>query len=79
MGDGHADITAVAALLAKRWKEDRPYFTLHGITQDIALSSWWVRRRDYAGVEQHSVRFIPAHSRHRCVGMSRPVYWQRGI
>lgn len=30
--NGHAAITAVTGLLARRWKEERPYFTLDGDT-----------------------------------------------
>ena len=79
MVNGHADITAVAALLARRWKEDRPYFTVHGITRNTGLSSWWLRRPDCARLEQHWVRVIPTHSRHRYAGTSRPLFLQRDI
>jgi hypothetical protein len=79
IGNGHSGVTAVAALLARRWKENRPYFTLPGTTQDIALSSWWVRRRDDAGVEQHWFRVMPAPTWHRRVGTTRTPLLQRGI
>jgi hypothetical protein len=46
-GNGHAEITAVAELLARRWKEDRPYFTLHGITPEVGLHPWWIRGRAF--------------------------------
>jgi len=50
-GNGQAGITAVAELLARRWKEDRPYFTLHGITREVGLRSWWLRRRACGGLD----------------------------
>jgi hypothetical protein len=66
MGNGPADITAVAALLARRWKEERPYFTLHEMSPGVGMNSWWVRRHDREGLELHWSRFTPAHPRHSC-------------
>jgi hypothetical protein len=48
-GNGEVGITAVAELLARRWKEDRPYFMLHAITREVGLHSWWLRRRACGG------------------------------
>jgi hypothetical protein len=78
MGNGQADIAAVAALLARHWKENRPYFTLQGIARGAGLNSWWVRRRDRAGLEQHWFRFMPTQSRHCGACTSLPLLAQRG-
>jgi len=78
MGNGPADITAVAAVLARHWKEDRPYFTLHGIIRGAGLNSWWERRGDRADLEQHWSRFMPTQSRHRGACTSLPLLAQRG-
>ena len=78
-GNGHAGITAVAELLARRWKEHRPYFTLHEITRGVGLNSWWVRRPDRCGLEQRWSRVTPAHARHNCAWTSLPLSMRRGF
>lgn len=62
-GNGQAGITAVAELLAQRWKEDRPYFTLQGITGEVGLHSWWLRRRACDGLDLHWYRMSAARLR----------------
>jgi len=51
-GNGQAGITTVAELLARRWKENRPYFTLDGNAR-VGLHSWWLRRHDWRSLELH--------------------------
>jgi hypothetical protein len=62
-GNRQAGITAAAELLARRWKEDRPYFTLQGISRGVGLHSWWLRRRACGGLELHWSRMSAAQLR----------------
>jgi hypothetical protein len=62
-GNGDAAITAVAELLARRWKEDRPYFTLHGITREVGLRSWWLRHGARGDSDLHWSRMSAARLR----------------
>jgi len=62
-GNGNAGITAVAELLARRWKEDRPYFALHGITREVGLRPWWLRHRARGGLDLHWSRMSAARLR----------------
>lgn len=49
---------AAAELLAQRWTEDRPYFTLNGGTSGAGLQAW-LRRPDDADLELHWSRLTP--------------------
>lgn len=64
-GNGQAGITANAELLARRWKEGRPYFMLHGITGGVGLQSWWLRRHACGGSDLHWSRVSAAQFRAR--------------
>jgi hypothetical protein len=57
--NGHLGSTAVAELHAKRWTEDRPFFTLNEKPRRGALHAWWLRRPGCAGLEQHCSRLTP--------------------
>jgi hypothetical protein len=60
--NGHPGSTALAELLAKRWTEDRPFFTLNENPRRGALHAWWLRRPGCAGLEQHCSRLTPPPS-----------------
>jgi hypothetical protein len=62
-GNGQEGITEVAELHARRWKEDRPYFMLHGINRGVGLPSWWLRRRACGGLDLHWSRMSAAQLR----------------
>ncbi len=52
-GNGQADITTVAELHARRWRENRSHFMLHGTSRGVGLPSWWLRRRACGGSDLH--------------------------
>ena len=52
-GNGQTGITAAAELHARRWKENRSYFMLHGISRGVGPPSWWLRRRACGGSDLH--------------------------
>jgi hypothetical protein len=60
--DGYLGSTAVAELLAKRWTEHRPFFTLNEKPGRGALPAWWLRRPGRARLEQHCSRLTPPPS-----------------
>jgi hypothetical protein len=43
-GTGQAGNTALAELLVRRWKEDRPYFMLDEHTRGVWLQASWLPR-----------------------------------
>jgi hypothetical protein len=62
-GNGQAGITATGELLARRWKESRPYFMLQGTTRGVGLHSWWLRRHACGGFDLHWSRVSAAQLR----------------
>lgn len=52
-GTGQPDNTAVAELLARRWKEECPYFALHEKNRAASLHSSWLRRSDCGDLALH--------------------------
>jgi hypothetical protein len=42
--NGQVDNTTIAELLARRWRENRPYFTLNGEPREARLQSSWHAR-----------------------------------
>ena len=56
--DRELGFTAAAELLARRWTEDRPYFTLNEGAPGAALQPW-LRRPDHADLELHRSRVTP--------------------
>jgi len=57
--NGQLGSTAVAELLAKRWTEDRPFFTINESPRGSALHAWWLRRPGSAGLKQPWSRLTP--------------------
>ena len=55
--DRELGFTAAAELLARRWREERPYFTLNEATG--ARLQAWVRKPDRADLELHGSRVTP--------------------
>ena len=53
---------AMAELLAKRWTENRPFFTLSERPRGGAVHAWWLRRPGSAGMEQRWSRTVLPHS-----------------
>jgi hypothetical protein len=62
MNDNRYLGSTAAELLAKRWTEDRPFFTLNEKPRRDALHAWWLRRPGRAGLEQHCSRLTPPPS-----------------
>ncbi len=43
------DPSLLAELLARRWKEGRPYFALREHVEGMGLRAWWQQRPDHTG------------------------------
>ena len=56
--DRELGFTAAAELLARRWTEDRPYFTLNEAT-GTRLQATWLRKPSRADLELHWSRVTP--------------------
>ncbi len=64
-----------ADLLARRWREGRPYFTLREPLDGMGLQAWWQRRPGHAGLDLHWSRWSPrsgANRRWPLTNYSRP-------
>lgn len=60
-GNGQVGNTALAELLVRRWKEDRPYFTLDEHTRGVGLQASWLPRCGHAGLELCWYPLTPRH------------------
>jgi hypothetical protein len=60
-GNGQVGNTALAELLARRWKEGRPYFTRDEQTRGVGLQASWLPRCGHTGLELHWYRLTPRH------------------
>jgi hypothetical protein len=60
-GNGHAgfDHSVLAELIARRWKQDRPYFTLIEPTRGAWLEASWRRQPGRSTLELHWSRAAP--------------------
>lgn len=76
MCTGRAGITA-GELLARRWKEHRPYFAFDENTPGVGLQASWLRRARPGGLEQHWSRFPPTQFRRSCAWASLLPFAQR--
>lgn len=56
-------VTAVAQLLARRWKDNRRYFTPDENAAGVGLRSEWLRPRAHGGLALHWSRAPSARSR----------------
>lgn len=54
-GNGHADfdLSVLAELITRRWKQDRPYFTLNERTPEAWLEASWRRQPGRSALELH--------------------------
>lgn len=53
------DPSVLVELLARRWREGRPYFTLRERIEGAGLQAWWQRRPGHRGLGLYWARSSP--------------------
>ena len=66
------DHSVLAELIARRWKQDRSYFTLHETSRGAQLEASWRRQPGRSALELHWSH--PRHPQCAC----RPCFHRRG-
>lgn len=55
------DPMLLGELMARRWQEDRGYYSLNGHAEHRWLEALWSQRADHRGVELHWIRRTDPH------------------
>lgn len=55
------DHTLLGELIARRWQEDRGYYSLNRHADQGWLEALWSQRADHSGVELHWIRRTDPH------------------